>query len=89
MPSCLFTHAHVFTGRSESDFATAFVVEDGLVRWVGHVGDASQPVADSEVDLQGRTVVPGFIDVHTHPTFCRRSSMRCLARCRWLKIFRG
>ncbi|MEN5179829.1 amidohydrolase [Comamonas testosteroni] len=75
MSSCLFTNAKVFTGRSETEFASAFTVRDGKITWVGHVndtggaGDGQQPAADLQVDLQGKTVVPGFIDVHTHPTF--------------------
>ena len=69
MPTCLFTNAKVFTGRSETEFATAFTARDGKITWVGQAGDAQQPAAAQQVDLQGKTVVPGFIDVHTHPTF--------------------
>ena len=69
MPSCLFTNAKVFTGRSETEFAAAFTVTNGQVSWVGSDADAQQQSADQRVDLQGKTVVPGFIDVHTHPTF--------------------
>ena len=69
MSSCLFTNAKVFTGRSETEFVSAFTVQDGKISWIGNVGDAQQPVADQQVDLQGQTVLPGFIDVHTHPTF--------------------
>ena len=69
MPTCLFTNAKVFTGRSETEFVSAFTVQDGKISWIGSAGDAQQPVADQQVDLQGQTVLPGFIDVHTHPTF--------------------
>ena len=49
---------HLTTGKFElADIA----VVNGLIAGIGH-GYA----ADSEYDAQGRTVVPGFIDVHTH-----------------------
>jgi predicted amidohydrolase YtcJ len=58
----LFVNAKVFLGTGEDDFATAFRVEDGVLTWVG---DASE--ADG-TDLGGRTVLPGFLDVHSHPS---------------------
>ena len=53
MPSCLFTNAKVFTGRSETEFATAFTVKDGKIAWVSRAGDAGnapQLDADRQVD---------------------------------------
>lgn len=45
----------------------ALVVEDGRVAWVGSA--AVTPVADERVDALGGTVVPGFVDSHTHLVF--------------------
>ncbi|HEX8305059.1 MAG TPA: amidohydrolase family protein, partial [Jatrophihabitans sp.] len=45
----------------------ALVVEDGVVTWVGPAGSA--PDADRRVDLDGRAVVPGFVDSHAHLVF--------------------
>jgi imidazolonepropionase len=45
----------------------AFVVEDGLVSWVGDVDSA--PSCDSVVDVAGRCVIPGFVDSHAHLMF--------------------
>ena len=42
----------------------AVVVEDGRVAWVGPSGSA--PEADRVVDVEGRAVVPGFVDSHSH-----------------------
>jgi len=62
----IFVNGKVFTGRNEHEFVSAFAVRDGKFTLVGDVADAS----DAEVvDLEGRTVVPGFVDVHTHPTY--------------------
>lgn len=57
-------NATVFTGRGEDDFATAFRITDGDFSWVG---DRSEVSAEEATDLGGATVLPGFLDVHTHP----------------------
>ena len=45
----------------------AIVVEDGRVAWVGST--AVTPVADVRIEAHGGTVVPGFVDSHTHLVF--------------------
>ncbi|GAB2478726.1 imidazolonepropionase [Luteococcus sediminum] len=56
----------------------AVVVEDGLVAWVG---DATQaPAADARHDLGGRTVLPGFVDSHSHLVFDGDRSEEFVAR---------
>jgi len=62
----LFVNGKVFTARGEADFATAFHIAGGAFTWVGDSDDVD---ASRAIDLQGRTVLPGLIDVHTHPAF--------------------
>lgn len=69
MTSQLFVNGKVFTGRSESDFVTGFRITDGLFSWVGDADDLVGAEKAGAVDLQSRTVLPGFLDVHTHPAF--------------------
>ena len=45
----------------------AFVVENGLVSWVGQADAA--PSCDSVVDVAGLCVIPGFVDSHAHLMF--------------------
>lgn len=66
MTTQLYCNAKVFTGESETDFADAFRVTDGRFEWVGHLEIA--PDADA-IDLDGKTVIPGLIEAHTHPTY--------------------
>ena len=66
MISQLYVNGKVFTGRSEDDFASAFRITDGVFSWVG---DQSDVAAERPIDLGGATVVPGFLDVHTHPAY--------------------
>lgn len=45
----------------------AVLVDDGAIAWVG--SDADAPSADTVVDLGGNTLIPGFVDSHTHLVF--------------------
>ena len=68
MQSTLFNNISSLVTNTNEEFANpALVVEDGKVAWVGEAGNA--PAADSQVDLQGKTVIPGFVDSHAHLMF--------------------
>ena len=45
----------------------ALLVEDGRVAWTGP--SSAAPAADTRVDVEGRCVLPGFVDAHTHLVF--------------------
>jgi imidazolonepropionase len=47
--------------------AAAVVIEHGLVAWVGDAAEA--PAADERIDAEGRCVIPGFVDSHSHLVF--------------------
>lgn len=58
-----YRHGRIFTGVDESWVESIVVDGDSFV----HVGTTeSAPPADVVVDLDGRVVVPGFTDAHTH-----------------------
>jgi predicted amidohydrolase YtcJ len=46
--------------------ATALLVRDGKIEWIGASADA--PSAPSTVDLDGALVTPAFVDAHVHST---------------------
>jgi imidazolonepropionase len=56
----------------------AMVIEDDLVAWVGDRAQA--PDADVRVDLDGQTVVPGFVDSHSHLIFAGDRAAEFAAR---------
>jgi len=56
----------------------ALVIDDGRVAWVGPAADA--PAADERVDVEGRAVVPGFVDSHTHLVFAGDRAAEFAAR---------
>ncbi len=45
----------------------AFVVDGGKVAWIG--SSKSAPSADQVIEASGKSVVPGFVDSHTHAVF--------------------
>lgn len=62
-----YVNGRVFTADPDPEqaWAEAFTVRDDVIVHVGvDAGDA--PEADETVDLQGRLVLPGFTDAHTH-----------------------
>jgi predicted amidohydrolase YtcJ len=66
VPSTLFRRGRV---RSPADpFATALLVVDGTVAWVGQEGAADALDADATVELEDAWVAPAFVDAHVHAT---------------------
>ncbi len=65
-----YTAAKVFTGAGPDTFCSAFTIEGGVFTWVGDADEVDAATVDGEVvDLGEATVLPGLIDVHTHPSF--------------------
>lgn len=65
----------------------AVVVEDGSIAWVGSA--ASAPDADSRVDADGRAVLPGFVESHSHLVFQGDRSEEFAARMEGKKYEAG
>jgi len=64
-------HGHIYTGNSRTPWAQALAITGSRIDAVGTDQEIlSRRSAKTEViDLQGRTVVPGFSDDHTHMWF--------------------
>lgn len=56
----------------------ALVVQGGRIAWVGAA--AAAPPADVAVDLEGRAVLPGFVDTHSHLVFAGDRAAEFAAR---------
>ncbi|HHV45652.1 MAG TPA: amidohydrolase [Tissierellia bacterium] len=50
----------------KNNFKEALLIEDGIIRDVGTNEDIMKYEADKIVDLEGKTVLPGFNDSHLH-----------------------
>ncbi|HEY0001957.1 MAG TPA: amidohydrolase family protein [Actinoplanes sp.] len=63
-PSVRYTNGRFYSAAEPR--ATAMVVRDGTVGWLGATADA--PAAEQTVDLGGALVTPAFVDAHLHTT---------------------
>lgn len=64
----VWRHGHVLTMDAQGRQATALVIDGDRIAAVGSDEDVQRwlPKADVALDLEGRTVVPGFIEAHGH-----------------------
>lgn len=68
VPDLILTGGTVVTVDDDNTVAEAIAVTNGLIAAVGtveEIGALAGP-ATTSVDLAGRTVVPGFVDAHSH-----------------------
>jgi hypothetical protein len=63
-PAVLYRNGRIYSASNPS--ATAMLVRDGHVAWIG--ADPDAPAADRIVDLDGALVAPAFVDAHVHST---------------------
>ncbi len=64
-PVTLYTNGTIWTGVKGAQDASVMVVNDGVLTYVGD-GANIRVAATETVDLDGRFVMPGFIDSHVH-----------------------
>ena len=70
----LFCHGSVFDGRRFLPPGTCVRVSGGRITTVEPAGPAGSA---SVVDLEGGTLLPGFIDAHAHPLFAGAQLRHC------------
>jgi predicted amidohydrolase YtcJ len=69
----VLANAKVYTCADDVTSAGAVVVEDGAITFVGDLHSWENTAGRPVYDLGGRTVVPGLIDSHTHPSMVAQS----------------
>jgi len=67
--SQLFYNGQILTMENDLATANSVYIENGIIKGVGNKKTLEKmiKVGTKMVDLQGHTLMPGFIDPHTHP----------------------
>jgi imidazolonepropionase-like amidohydrolase len=72
----VFAGARLIVGDGRVIERSAVLVENGRIVAVGPLDSVTTPDGASRVDLSGKTVMPGLIDVHTHLGYRRGATFR-------------
>ena len=64
----IFFHAKVFTGDPQNPYAEAVAIRGDRIVAVGNLSEIAKSVsaAAERIDLEGKSLFPGFIDSHSH-----------------------
>ena len=65
----------------------ALVIENDKVVWVGNANQV--PATDQRIDVEGKAVIPGFVDSHAHLLFAGERSTEFQARMKGEKYSAG
>ncbi|HEV2349779.1 MAG TPA: amidohydrolase [Terriglobia bacterium] len=80
-PSLILYNANIITVNARQPRAQALAIADGRILAVGS-NDEVKALASGgspKLDLEGKTVLPGFIDAHAHPAASGREHLRMVA----------
>lgn len=58
----------------------AVLVDRGRIAWIGASSDVPEGAGEQRIDVDGRCVLPGFVDAHTHLVFAGHRSPEFAAR---------
>ena len=62
----IYYNAKIWTGDSANPEATAIAIKDSLILYVGNAYQPFLGTGTELIDMQGKMLVPGFIDNHVH-----------------------
>ncbi|MBL7719093.1 MAG: PD40 domain-containing protein [Flavipsychrobacter sp.] len=62
-----FTNARIVTMEGDEVIENGILlVEGNLVKAIGKSGEVTLPAQARQIDCQGKTIIPGFVDAHAH-----------------------
>ncbi|HXN17490.1 MAG TPA: amidohydrolase [Candidatus Binatus sp.] len=64
----IFFHAKVFTGDAQNPYAEAVAIRGDKITAVGNLPEVAKSLSENaeRIDLEGKSLFPGFIDSHSH-----------------------
>ena len=65
----LFHNGKIITMENDHQYPEAVYIENGIIKSIGKYDILKNEIISSTqiIDLKGKTLMPGFIDSHTHP----------------------
>ena len=69
MATKVIINGHIYTGTSEDEIKNGYIRFDEKISEVGSMDQYTRMDDEEVIDLQGKTVIPGMIDVHIHGGF--------------------
>ncbi len=66
MSKTTYTNFNLFDGKSNEVKKSAWLVVDETTGKIDQVGTGDAPSTDQQVDLNGKYVMPGMVNCHTH-----------------------
>ena len=69
MNDILYINGQIYTVDSSKSWAEAVAVKSGKITFVGTNDEAKSIEAKETVDLDGKMMLPGFIEAHGHVTW--------------------
>ena len=88
MASQLYYNGDIITMEKEKEQVEAVLVEEGIIQKVGKEEElrALKKQDTEEIDLKGKTMLPAFIDAHSHiMAFARTLAYISLANCKTIE----
>lgn len=78
----LYQNGTILTMESENDIVEAVLVENGKIIKTGKMDDFTKEIDTEIIDLKGKTMMPAFIDSHSHISMvAQMSSAADLSEC--------
>ncbi len=72
----LLLNGNIYTMEQEGKKAEAIGVKDGLIQFIGTNQDAGKYQSRKQIDLDGKTVIPGMADSHMHMyAYCQNQAL--------------
>lgn len=62
----LLKNGRIYDGSGSEPFTGSILIEDERIAGVFRAGEDTAVTADNEINLNGKSVAPGFIDCHSH-----------------------
>lgn len=77
-PDTILHNANIFTSNLKQPKAEAIALSNGKIVAVGSNADILYLAGSytTKINLSGKTIMPGFIDAHSHPAYSGRAHLR-------------